>query len=450
MQTILFILIEFPPLNTAGVFRPIRFINGCAEAGYRVVVISPELDATFNWPENRLDEKLNDLVNKDVILHRIPMGDLKKLESTRLFNFYYTYFNVTDKFAMAWEKNMFSEMPDIIKKYDPYCMVVSLPPFSMGKLLGKISVKYNIPFILDLRDAWAQLAMTPNATYLHYLKKVRLERKVFKQASAVISVTPQLVNVLKKTQPSVEAGKFRNIYNSFKTGDVDIDAPVHLDPIDNRKEINIGYIGAFYFDIKVYQNSKKKWWQKKPHHNFFYSPVKEDWLYRSPYYFLRSLGIILKKQPEWKNKIIFHHIGETPSWVYDMISDINADIRFVSHGYLSQSKVQETMKSFDLLLATSEKVLNDDHYCLPSKLFTYLQSNKPVVGFVTDGIQKEFIERSGAGKTFNPDKVDESASLLEELLKSGITLKLDAEYLEQFTNKYTNAQFIEILSNIKA
>ncbi len=448
MKSILFILIEFPPANTAGVFRPLRFINACAEAGYCVIVIAPEFDAVLNWPENKLDEKLCDLINKNVILYRVPLDDIKKLERTKLLNFYNTYFNVTDKFAIAWQNNVRNQIPEILDKHNPVCIITSLPPFSIGELVSEISIKYKVPFILDLRDAWAHWAITPNASYLHYLKKASLERKVFKQASAVISVTPQLVNVLKNTQPSIDPGKFNNIYNSVNTGEIDFDNPVFLEPIDSLKEINIGYIGAFYFDMKIYQNSKKKWWQKKPHHNLFYSPVKEDWLYRTPYYFLRALDYILKKQPNWKQKIVFHHIGETPSWVYDMVKEVNGDIRFVSHGYLDHNKVKVTIKDFDILLATSEKVRNDEHYCLPSKLFTYLQSGKPVIGFVTAGIQKDFIKGSGVGETFDPDLKEETAVLFEEFIKSGFSSKLNKEYLTQFDSNYTNAQFLKILENV--
>ena len=131
-----------------------------------------------------------------------------------------------------------------------------------------------------------------------------------------------------------------------------------------------------------------------------------------------------------------------------MIKEINTDIRFISHGYLSQNKVMKTVKNFDILLATSEKVINDEHYCLPSKLFTYLQTGKPVIGFVTAGIQKNFIESSGMGKTFDPDMKVQSAVLLEDFLNNGFRSDLNKVYLEQFDSKYTNAQFLEIVKNI--
>ena len=169
---------------------------------------------------------------------------------------------------------------------------------------------------------------------------------------------------------------------------------------------------------------------------------------RSPFYFLQTMKRVIAKHPEWKGKISFHHVGETPFWVSEMLNEIDPGISFTSHGYLNQGKVAEAMAGFDLLLATSEKVLNDEHYCLPSKLFTYLQSGKPVIGFVTKGIQKDFIERSGGGMTFDPDDTEGSALHLEEILVSGINMKLNREYLEQFNSKYTNAQFLEIVKSV--
>ncbi len=447
MKTILFIIAEFPPYNCAGVYRPLRFMNACVEKGYRVVVITFEHNENLVWPKEKLDEKTIHLVNKDVIIHRVPLTNISLLERNKFWKFVNTYFFVTDKFARAWKNHLFNELPIIIKQYQPCQIVTSIPPFSIANLVKKISAKFQIPFILDQRDAWSQLCISPNGTYFHYLKKLHLEKTVFESASAILSVTPQLIEVLKRTQPSIDKKKFYNIFNSFKVNDFNYHSMIEFLPSPQYEKINIGYVGTFYFDKQAWDKKNTPWYKKKLTHNLHYFPIKEDWLYRTPYYFLKTIQNLIERDKTFEKKIVFHYVGSDGATVNALVKELQLNISIVNHGYCTQQEVNSLQSSFDLLLATSEKVIDNDHYCLPSKLFSYIQSNKPIIGFVTNGIQKEFIEKSGAGLTFNPDNINESANKLEQLFKEGFRSSLNKEYLNLFSNQSTNAQFIQILEN---
>lgn len=447
MKTVFFIVAEFPPLNSAGVYRPIRFMNACAEKGYRVVVITFLHDANLEWPKEKLDDSVINLVNKEIIIERIPISSISSMVRNKFIKFINTYFFVTDKYARAWRKNLMDTFPSLIEKYKPSQIVTTVPPFSIANLVKEVSVKYKIPFILDLRDAWSQLAISHNATYLHYLKKWKLEKTIFKKATAIISVTPQLVNVLKYSQPSISKKNFYNIFNSFRVNELYYEVPTKFLPPPKNEKIHIGYVGTFYFDIISWQNSRKPWYRKRVMKNFHYSPIKEDWLYRTPYYFFRVLKKLIDQEIISKERIEFHYVGSDGALVYQLAEKLNLDISIVNHGYCTQQKVKTLQNSFDLLLATAEKVIDSDHYCLPSKLFSYLQTNKPIIGFVTNGIQKDFIEKSMAGLTFNPDNEEESANKLEQLFNEGFTSFLNKDYLATFSNEFTNAQFIEVLES---
>ncbi len=445
MRTIFFILAEFPPINSAGVYRPIRFVNACAEKGYRVVVITFLHDENLVWPSNKLDNNIISLLNKKVIIERIPLSNISLMERNKWLKFFNTYFFVTDKFASAWKKNILQAFPSLIKKYNPSQIVTSVPPFSIANLVKEIAVKNKIPFILDLRDAWSQLAMSPNGTYLHYLKKWHVEKVVFKNASAIISVTPQLINVLKNTQPSINNNKFYNIFNSFNVNNLNYDIATEFLIKQKDEKIHIGYIGTFYFDMETWQNNRKPWYRKRLTKNFHFYPIKEDWLFRTPYYFFRILNKLIESRVILEDSIIFHYIGCDGAIVHELAKKVKLNISIVDYGYCTQKKVSVLQNTFDLLLATSEKVIGKNHYCLPSKLFRYLETNKPIIGFVTNGIQKEFIEKSRAGLTFNPEKEEESANKLEQLFKAGFKSNLNMDYLTEFSNQFTNAQFISIL-----
>ena len=69
---------------------------------------------------------------------------------------------------------------------------------------------------------------------------------------------------------------------------------------------------------------------------------------------------------------------------------------------------------------------------MPSKVFDYIGQKKPILGFVTEGIQKEFLENSGLAVICDPDDTQGSAEKLHSLFTQGKTFIPNHEYLGQF------------------
>jgi hypothetical protein len=297
-----------------------------------------------------------------------------------------------------------------------------------------------------MRDAWSQLG-SPSGTYLQYLRKEGAERDALSQASAVITVTPRLKAMFEETHTKIPLDKFNLIYNGY---DFELPAslPVSFEGITENGTLNIGYVGEFYYSPDLRQQMLLPWWRRSGHRKLQYTPVKEDWLYRSPYFFFKALAALFERRPEWRSRIFFHHIGATPDWLLPMAEEMGLKDNVVPHGFQILEKTLELQRSFDLLLATSEKVIGNEHYCLPSKLFTYLRSGKPLLGFMTPGIQHEFISRSGIGPICAPDDTDNSSVIMERLFTEGYRRELNIEYLRQFSNTVATGQLIDLTRKI--
>jgi glycosyltransferase involved in cell wall biosynthesis len=160
--------------------------------------------------------------------------------------------------------------------------------------------------------------------------------------------------------------------------------------------------------------------------------TEEDWSYRSPLYFLKTISNLMNRKSDLKNRIEFHHIGHLPNWLNKMVNEYNLNENFIAHGFVSKSENIAIQSKFNALLCTSEKVINGEHYCLSSKVFDYVQMKKPILGFVTPGAMKVFIEQSGCGVIFDPDNIDESSRKLEELINSYLEFNPNKNYLEKF------------------
>jgi hypothetical protein len=438
----LFLVMEFVPLNLAGVYRPLRFINYLAEKGEFPIVVTFEIDETVKKLYPNIDLDLNRLLHKNVTVYRVPLAIMKK--ESRFQSFLSIYFNLSDGYRKLWKKSLFNTLPGIFERHAIHQIIVTCPPFSGALLAYEISKKYNIDLYLDMRDAWSQLSMNPIGSRIHYFFKRNLERKVFSQAKKITTVTPQLKNAFIKNHPSIDSSKFELIFNGF-----DFKLPenlvVNFKGLNDSDSIHIGYSGSYYFDPIAYDQSQVKWWKRKGHRKFFYTPVKEDWSYRSPYYFLQSMYSFLKNNPQYKNRLYFHHIGEKYDWLEQMILNFDLRENCILHGYLTRSETKELQDSFDLLLATSELVEGAEHYCLPSKLFTYIQSQKPILGFVTDGIQKEFILKSNIGRVINPRALDTLEDDFKNVIMEGFSNKIDLVYLSNFDNERLSAEFRNVI-----
>jgi hypothetical protein len=424
---------EFPPLNNTGVFRSMKFVKYLHKFDIEPVVITFEPEFAKISFKKPLDFKLNEEIPDGTCVYNISCKSLEQKYSNKLKRFITIYFSVEDSLANHWRKEILKQIPQIIEKHQPKLIIASLPPFSSGGLAAELSKKFRLPLIIDMRDGWSKWAIGPFGSWFHYYFTYKREKYIFKNSSAIVSVTKQLLDVFKKTHSEIEQSKFHLISNGY---DKDIEyRELYIEPIENKNEFVIGYVGAFYYDPVARENMFKPWWKKKYHRIFQYAPVKEDWLYRSPYFFLKALSLLFIKRPDFKNKIKVKFIGDKPLWIDGMIKEFNLTDNCSFYGHVSYSESLKIQESFDAFLTTSAKVIDGEDYALPSKIFDYITSFKPIIGFVTKGSCQEFIENSGMGFVCDPDDNANSVFTLEKIICGNYNLNPNMAYLESFNRK---------------
>lgn len=442
-MTVLFLLAEFPPVNTTGAYRSFKFVNQLVDFGIQPIVLTIEETDSSDYFKAKIDTTILEKLDSRVIIYKVKTekGN-NQHQQTRLNSFFDVFFSLQDPLSKLIRKQVLAILPSIIEKHKPEKVYVSLPPFSMGEIAVSISKMYKLPLITDMRDLWAYWGSDPHQTYFHFLLKKRLEHKVFKASAKIIGVTPQLTSIFSQTHSDIEANNFFTIYNGFDTKN-----KIDLVQDYTKTKIKIGYTGSFYFNEKAQEISETKWYLRKGLKKFYYYPKRENWLYRSPYFFLSSLHHLFLLKPNLKDKIEFHFIGKEPLWLKKMISEFHLEENYFSYGFMSKHEVSAVQSTFDVFLCTSEKVINGDHYCLPSKIFDYVGTGKPVLGFMTEGIQKEFILKSNMGIVTNPDNIEESMNAIESLFQFE-GLKLDKEYIKKFSSSHLSFQLAEVIKHL--
>ena len=440
---ILFLIAEFAPVNTTGNFRSLKFVKYLPDLGINPVVITLPAEEGASLFNAKLDNRLLDEIPPSVEIYRIsPEVEFNKKENKlKSYIKHFLRFG-SDGLGKYWIKKLSPALKDIIRKHDIEAIYTTLPPFSMGMVARSISKKYKLPLFVDMRDLWSHWGSGPFLTYAHYAMAKHKEKKIFQQASLVFCVTPQLIKTFQKTHPSIDGRKFKLLTNGFDN-DLNLIQPIVL---NKDSKFVIGYTGAFYYHPEVNKKPQGIGRLLKFHKLLHYYPTREDWLYRSPYFFLKALAHLFAQEPSFRDRVEIAFIGHIPAWLPGMIEEFGLKDNYHAYGFRPASETKEMQKSFDAFLATSEKVENDEHYCLPSKLFDYVNQSKPIVGFVTEGIQKEFLLKSGMGIICDPDNTEGSAKVLKELINGNIALPhRNTAYLEKFQRKNIAAQLAEYL-----
>lgn len=447
---VLFLLMEFPPVNTTGNYRSLKFIKNLPSHGIEPIVVTfieSEGAKIFNA---KIDVSLLSNIPEECTIYRIKCNEEKKsIFPEKLKEFLRIYFSIKDTLAERWKPNLLKEIEKIISKHKPNIIYTSLPPFSSGLLAYEISKKYDIPYILDMRDLWSHFGNGPLGSKIHYLLTLREERKIFSNAIKVIGVTPQMITTMQSVNHMIDPQRFTYISNGF---DINLKELQSFSSGPFYKKIIIGYVGSFYYDPISRNNSILPWYKKRIGYKMLqYSPSKQDWLYRSPFYFFKVISKIIKEHPEVGNLIYIEFIGKRHLWLDEMIKEFNLSDRVTSHGFVTQNESFQLQNRWDVLLATSEKIIGEEHYCLPSKIFNYINLNKPILGFVTPGIQKEFIEKSGLGLVCDPDDVQTSTNIILGLLKNRQKFYPNINYLKDFHVELLTKKLSDIFrSNVQS
>ncbi len=441
MKKVLYIALEFPPQNNTGTYRTLKFVKYLPEYGVQPIVLTLTTESSEKIFGAKSELRLLDELN-GIEIHRVA-ASISRESKYKVINYLKIFFRLHDRIVNNWEKEAKKKIHYLISKHEPEAVIITFPPFSCSRLVKYIKKQFKIKIIVDFRDAWSAWGNGSFPSYLHFRLIQKLEKGVFKKADTIITVT----NELKERFIEIHGEKTRNKIEVITNGfDFELKKIIIKTPTlyDNRP-LRIGYIGSFYFYPKSEIDNNKPWYKRKLHRIWQYSKKEEDWKYRSPFYFLCCLKELFTEKPELKTKIIFEHIGSTPQWLFDMIKDLGLNENFYSHGFTTHEEVKEIAKKFDYLLATSEKNLVGPHYCLPSKLFDYVELNKPILAFVTNGSQKDFLLRAGYCLIFDPDKVKDNMLVIKELLENSKVISLNAKFLSKYNRKNTTREFSKLI-----
>ncbi len=426
MNKILMISYFAPPINSPASIRVGKFANYLPEFGWKATILTvKELSYYKKDPELFPNVLESDIIRTESI---DPMRLLKLLKRRNkeqdlaaklhqkgegLTNKIKGLFPIDDK--IGWLPFCIKKAGKIIKqdKFDAiYCTIGGTNSHAIAAY--KISKKYGIPLVIDIRDPWADHIFSTGTWYNNILNNY-WEKKVYSHATKLICVTEGFKKIImdKYNFPNSKIDVISNGFDDFAEGNYK----------KTSNEIIFTFAGNMYKDILP------------------------DKLY----------DLLLKIDDKYWNdlKLKLRFIGNYRSKFHSLLEDFNSrkpgNIAVEVLPFMAKASLNKFLHESDALLIFlpdrdgAEKIIT-------TKFYDYLPYKKPIIAFCSkNGELAESIISNKLG--FVIDHSDSKEKLLEilELSKNNELEKIHAndDYIYSNSRKQKTKKLAILLDSIK-
>lgn len=354
MQRVLMIAYHYPPLaGSSGIQRTLRFSQDLPSFDWQPSVLSAHPRAY----EKTSSDLLQDIPAGVEVAHAFALDARRHLS---LFNRYPGWIARPDR----WFSWLFGAVPtglEMIRRHRP-AVIWSTYPIATAHLIGYwLSRLSGLPWVADFRDPMAHVGYPSDpATWRSYL---RVEQKVFAQASRMVFTTPGAARLYQNRYPA-QASRIQVIENGY-----DESSFPPLERVAAQRALNPGKVTLLHSGI-----------------------VYPEW--RNPRELFAALRQLIDDQlvdPE-HFRMRFRAAEHT-----DFLEALSAtygldDVVQILPPIGYQVALAE-MCAADGLLVLQSADCNDQ---IPAKVYEYIRSRKPVLGLCgASGDTAEVLQRAG-------------------------------------------------------
>lgn len=457
MSRVLLVAHLFPPVGGIGVQRSLKFAQYLGEYGIHPVVLTANHHHT-----STLDEKLLEAIPSDVPVFRVD-DDMARLMSrispvqvapaaprsaieaggsaapsgsprsqvreqkarvsfikrglVRRLKQVRGLVAIPDE-ALLWALRAAWQARILVQEEKIDCVLTTSGPNS-AHIVGLLVKRWTgVPWVADFRDPWTD-NMHFSARALRAAVERRLERRVLREADAVVTVTDSFAELFRRKEASVR-GKVSVIRNGVDP----LDFPPH-DTLPRSGPLTLLYAGILY-------------------------PK------RSPKTFLQALRRALDagRIAEDGLQVEFAGVFDSPGSAENAELVERLDLQRIVRrlGYLSHAEVAKRMMQAHALLLIGDDDERAGMY-IPGKLYEYLYARRPILALLKEGEASRWILRCNAGVVASNQSVadveDALVELVQRIQQEGCCLP-DHPLLQSLTRQAQAADLARLLNEVTA
>jgi len=429
-RKVLIIAYYFPPMGLSGVQRTVKFAKFLPKYGWKPTVLTVEPTGYYAFDDTLLKEAeeagvkivrtrsydVNRLLRKKGVI-KMPSERVRKL-----LQFFGDLFFIPDT-KIGWKSTAVKAASELIEQERFDLLFATAPPQTDFLIGAALKRKYEIPLIVDYRDAWLEYPFKYFPTPLHRWWHIYLEKRVLKVADRIIVTHRRVKEGILRRHKTVDYKEVIIISQGFDAEDFPpTNAEKHTKPV----KMKITHAGTFYAE-------------------------------RNPVIMLHALANVLQANPKIRGRIELHFIGNAREEDRHLVKKL--DLQNVVHflGYLPHRECIKRLIESDVLW-----FVIDNDYQTPGKLYEYFGSRKPIIASLIDGYTKQVIKESGAAicvplkdisthelvileqfKRFEQNKLERvRESFVTKFVRSTLTAELAKQF--ELLMDYDRAGFVKV------
>lgn len=414
-------------MGGSGVQRPLKFIKYLREYGWNPIVLCPEpgLYSVFDESlQKELDEIAPEIirVKANTPFHigsetntpvQLNLPDSAKKITRRLQRLFMYPDN-----KKGWIQPAIDAAHELLSKRNIDVLFSTAPPFSNHIIGAAIKSEFDLPLVLDYRDAW-QKNHFMNEMYNWQKKRMfDLEEECLKAADAIVGLDDHMLNEMQRVFhiPNVETEVIPHGYDpdDFISSEK---ATLHY----QKGKVNFLYSGLFYE-------------QNQPD-NFLYA-VKSS----------------LTKGSIQKEDLHLHFQGGLEKRHLSLIKKLGLNDIVTSYGYLNHDIAVANITKADVLWMLSNF---DSTYkqVKSGKLFEYFGAKKIIFGLVHSGQEADLIQKYGAGfvaDVKSSEIIATEIAKIVRLVKSQEVIQPNPEFVSKYNRKELTRELSELFNKVSS
>lgn len=421
MKRVLMICYYFPPLGMGGTQRPAKFSRYLSEWGWQPTVLTVRpiaywaqdpgtleelghvrIERTESWDPQRLLVRFRG-VPAEPATGSGGSGGLAGWINRRVLPWLF----VPDS-KRLWAPHALRHARNLIRNQGFDAIYSTSPPHSVHLLAARLARESGLPWLADFRDRWAGGVVTREPSILHRLWNERLQRRVAREADALVAVTPGLQRILREQTTT----------------------PVYTLPN--------GYDDADFAEAESGGSRDER---------FRFCHCGSLSRFSDPAPLLSGIQRLLEREPGLGSRIVFDFVGyDTLGTVADRIVQRGLEEVVRLQGYKPHREALTDLMQADALVLSAWGEPDDTF--IPGKTFEYMASRKPILALTRVNDTRELLHTYAAAFITGSRDPDAIADRILDVMKKGPKIRVSPEQVAEYSRRNQTRALARILDQL--
>ncbi len=412
MRKVLVVAYYFPPQGGAGVQRTLKFVKYLPEFGWQPVVLTTKHAGKLQ------DPSLVSEIPENVKIYRTPVLLLPSALPWRVRRFITQWLLLVDE-QLGWFPFAVHTGQRIIREEAFSLMYTTSAPYTDHLIGLQLKRQTGLPWFADFRDPWADNFSAAYATRWHHQQIHKLERLVFQTADRIGVTSERQREFYIHKYGALIGTKILTITNGYDAEDLIALTPQkQCDPT----RFTLTYVGSLYGKRQTAQ------------------------------YFFQGLKRALDAGDIPAASIKIYFVGNIGQETLQLVEKLNLSDVVSLKGYASHRESIRFLISADALLLILGQGPHSE-LVIPSKVFEYLPTQRPILALVPPGATRDLLYEAGFERTVAPEDIENIAVNLTALYcswKTGeLDARLDATVIRNYERRTLTAKLVDAFNEIQ-